>query len=291
MAKLGMNVVDLRNVSFRYTGSEKEVLSNISLKIEEGESVLITGPSGCGKSTIARIIMGLIPHSYSGDLRGEAYVFGMNILENPVSRIATRCGIVFQNPANQLFTFSVEDDVAFGPENLALPPEDIRRRVDESIRLVGIEHLRYSSPNSLSGGEQQKAAIASILSMHPSIIVFDEPTSMLDPSSSISLIQSIFRLKENLEEKGSKITLIIIEHRISLLLDHVSRIVVISDGRIVLDGEPMTVLYESFKKRIPINIPPVLQIYFRIKDKCGLEKPPKNLKELFSYLREEVKHG
>ncbi|MEM3712034.1 MAG: ABC transporter ATP-binding protein [Thermoproteota archaeon] len=281
-----MNVVDLRNVSFRYAGSEREALSNINLKIEEGESILITGPSGCGKSTIAKIILGLIPHSYAGELSGEAYVFGMNILENPVSSIATKCGIVFQNPENQLFTFSVEDDVAFGPENLALPPDEIRRRIDESLRLVGIEHLRHSSPNSLSGGEQQKAAIASILSMHPSLIVFDEPTSMLDPSSSISLIQSIFRLKENLEERGRRITLIVIEHRIGLLLDHVSRIIVISDGRIVLDGEPLTVLYESFKKRIPINIPPILQIYFRIKDRCGLEKPPKNLKELFSYLRE-----
>jgi len=288
-----MNAVDFRNVSFRYAGSEKEALANINLKIEEGESVLITGPSGCGKSTIAKIIMGLIPHSYTGEFSGEAYVFGMNILENPVSNIATKCGIVFQNPENQLFTFSVEDDVAFGPENLALPPEEIRKRVDESLKLVGIEHLRYSSPNSLSGGEQQKAAIASILSMYPSLIVFDEPTSMLDPSSSINLIQSIFRLKEELEKKGGRLTLIIIEHRIGLLLDHVSRIIVISDGRIVLDGEPLSVLYESFKKKIPINIPPILQIYFRIKDRCGLEKPPKNLKELFSYLREasSEKHG
>jgi energy-coupling factor transporter ATP-binding protein EcfA2 len=280
-----MNVVELRNVSFRYAGSEENALSNINLKIEEGESVLITGPSGCGKSTIARILMGLIPHSYAGELSGEAYVFGMNVVENPVSRIATRCGIVFQNPENQLFTFSVEDDIAFGPENLALPPDEIRRRVDESLRLVGIEHLRHSSPNNLSGGEQQKAAIASILSMHPSLMIFDEPTSMLDPSSSASLIQSIFSLKKALEEKGSKITLVIIEHRISLLLEHVSRIIVVSDGRVVLDGEPVRVLDEGFKRGIPINIPPLLQIYFRIRDKCGLEKPPSSVMELFANLR------
>jgi len=282
-----MKVVDLRNVSFRYAGSERNVLSNINLTVEEGESVLITGPSGCGKSTIARIIMGLIPHSYTGELSGEAYVLGMNVLENPVSRIATSCGIVFQNPENQLFTFSVEDDVAFGPENLALSPEEIRSRVDESLRLVGIEHLRHLSPNILSGGEQQKTAIASILSMRPSLIIFDEPTSMLDPSSSANLIQSIFRLKKDLEEKGRKITLIIIEHRISLLLNYVSRIIVVSDGRIVLDGDPVTVLSESFKRKIPINIPPFLQIYFRIKDKCSLERPPNDLKELISLLLEK----
>ncbi|MEM1557053.1 MAG: ABC transporter ATP-binding protein [Thermoproteota archaeon] len=282
-----MNVVDLRNVSFRYAGSERNVLSNINLKIEEGESVLITGPSGCGKSTIARIIMGLIPHSYGGEFSGEAYVLGMNIWENPVSKIATGCGIVFQNPENQLFTFSVEDDVAFGPENLALPPDEIHNRVDESLRLVGIEHLRYLSPNNLSGGEQQKTAIASILSMRPSLIIFDEPTSMLDPSSSINLIQSIFRLKRSLEEKGRKITLIIIEHRINLLLNYISRMIVVSDGRIVLDGDPLVVLSESFKRGIPINIPPLLHVYFRIKERCGLEKPPNNIKELFSYLRKD----
>ncbi|MBO3839303.1 MAG: ABC transporter ATP-binding protein [Thermoproteota archaeon] len=281
-----MNVVDLRSVSFRYAGSDRNVLSDINLKIEEGESVLITGPSGCGKSTIARVIMGLIPHSYPGDFSGEAYVLGMNILENPVSRIATSCGIVFQNPENQLFTFSVEDDVAFGPENLALPPYEICRRVDESLRLVGIEHLRHASPNSISGGEQQKAAIASIISMYPSLIIFDEPTSMLDPSSSASLIQSIFRLKESLREMGKEITLIIIEHRINLLINHISRMIVVSDGKIVLDGDPMMVLNESFERGIPINIPPLLRIYFRIKDRCGLEKPPRSLKELLSYLRE-----
>jgi len=280
-----MKVVELRNVSFRYAGSERNVISNINLQIEEGESVLITGPSGCGKSTIARIIMGLIPHSYPGELSGEAYVLGMNVFENPVSSIATKCGIVFQNPENQLFTFSVEDDVAFGPENLALPRDEIRRRVDESLKLVGIEHLRYSSPNSLSGGEQQKAAIASILSMHPSVMIFDEPTSMLDPSSSVSLVQSIFKLKESLEKTGKKITLIIIEHRISLLLNHVSRIIIVSDGRIVVDSDPITALYEGFKQGIPINIPPVLQIFFRIKDKCGLENPPKDLKELLTNLK------
>lgn len=280
-----MSAVDLRNVSFRYAGSERNVLSDINLKIEKGESVLITGPSGCGKSTIARVITGLIPHSYPGDFSGEAYVLGMNILENPVSRIATSCGIVFQNPENQLFTFSVEDDVAFGPENLALPPDEIERRVDDALRLVGIEHLRYMSPNSLSGGEQQKAAIASILSMKPSLLIFDEPTSMLDPSSSASLIQRIFELKRSMEESGGKTTLIIVEHRIDLLLKHLSRIVVVSEGKVVLDGDPVMVLEESFRKGIPVNIPPLLQIYFRIKEKCGLKNPPNTVGELIASLK------
>jgi len=287
-----MAVVELRKLSFRYAGSEKWALSNIDLVVEDGESVLITGPSGCGKSTLARILTGLIPHSYPGELEGEAYVFGMNVKDTPVSRIATRCGIVFQNPDNQLFTFSVEDDVAFGPENLALPPNEIGRRVDEALRLVGIEHLRYSSPNSLSGGEQQKAAIASILSMRPSLLVFDEPTSMLDPFSSANLIQRIFELKKGLEEAGGKTTVIIVEHRIDLLLKYLSRIIVVSEGRLVLDGDPLTVLEESYRKGIPINIPPLLQIYFRVKEKCGLKKPPSTVKELVALLRNgEPKNG
>ncbi|NHV99531.1 MAG: ABC transporter ATP-binding protein [Thaumarchaeota archaeon] len=279
-----MTAVKLRKLCFRYAGSEKQALTNIDLTIEEGESVLITGPSGCGKSTLARVLMGLIPHSYPGELEGEAYVFDMDVKNTPVSRIATRCGIVFQNPDNQLFTFSVEDDVAFGPENLALPPDEIGRRVDEALRLVGIEHLRHSSPNNLSGGEQQKAAIASILSMKPSLLIFDEPTSMLDPSSSASLIERIFELKRSLDEAGGKTTVIIVEHRIDLLLKHLSRIIVISEGRVVLDGEPLRVLEESFRRGIPINIPPMLQIYFRVKDRCGLEKPPTTVRELICML-------
>lgn len=287
-----MAVVDLRGLGFRYAGSEERVLSDITLQVEEGESLLITGPSGCGKSTLARILMGLIPHSYPGELEGEAHVFGMNIREIPVSRIATFCGMVFQNPENQLFTFSVEDDVAFGPENLALPPAEINRRIDEALRLVGIEHLRHSSPNNLSGGEQQKAAIASILAMQPSLIIFDEPTSMLDPSSSASLIQRIFELKKSIEETGRKTTIIIVEHRIDLLLKHLSRIVVISDGRIILDDDPIGVLEESFKRNIPINIPPPLQIFFRIKDRCGLKNPPSTVKELVASLKDvRVKNG
>ncbi len=280
-----MAVVELRKLGFRYAGSEKQALSDVDLIVEEGESILITGPSGCGKSTLARIIMGLIPHSYPGELQGEAYVFGMDVRSNPVSRIATRCGIVFQNPDNQLFTFSVEDDVAFGPENLALSSDEIGRRVEEALRLVGIEHLRRMSPNNLSGGEQQKAAIASILAMSPSLLIFDEPTSMLDPFSAASLIQRIFELKRSLEEAGKKITIIIIEHRIDLLLKYLSRIVVVSEGRMVLDGDPVRVLEESFRKSIPINIPPLLQIYFRIKEKCGLKNPPNTVRELIACLR------
>ncbi len=279
-----MAAVELRKLYFRYAGSEKPALTDIDLTIEEGESILITGPSGCGKSTLVRVLMGLIPHSYPGELKGEAYVFGMDVKNTPVSRIATRCGIVFQNPDNQLFTFSVEDDVAFGPENLALPPDEIGRRVDEALQLVGIEHLRHSSPNNLSGGEQQKAAIASILSMKPSLLIFDEPTSMLDPSSSASLIQRIFELKRSLDETGGKTTVIIVEHRIDLLLKHLSRIVVVSEGRVILDGDPLRVLEDSFRKKIPINIPPLLQIYFRVKDKCGLKNTPATVKELVSML-------
>ncbi|MEM2687263.1 MAG: ABC transporter ATP-binding protein [Thermoproteota archaeon] len=279
-----MAAVELRKLCFRYAGSEKQALTDIDLTIEEGESVLITGPSGCGKSTLVRVLMGLIPHSYPGELEGEAYVFGMNVKNTPVSRIATRCGMVFQNPDNQLFTFSVEDDVAFGPENLALPPDEIGRRVDEALRLVGIEHLRHFSPNNLSGGEQQKAAIASILSMRPSLLIFDEPTSMLDPSSSASLIQRIFELKRSLDETGRRITVVIVEHRIDLLLKRLSRIIVVSEGRVILDGDPLRVLEESFSKRVPINIPPLLQIYFRVKDKCGLKTTPATVKELVSML-------
>jgi len=128
--------------------------------------------------------------------------------------------------------------------------------------------------------------------MRPSLLVFDEPTSMLDPFSSANLIQRIFELKKGLEEAGGKTTVIIVEHRIDLLLKYLSRIIVVSEGRLVLDGDPLTVLEESYRKGIPINIPPLLQIYFRVKEKCGLKKPPSTVKELVALLRNgEPKNG
>lgn len=178
-----MPIVEVRSLSYTYPGSTKPTLTNVNFSVEEGEFILLTGPSGCGKTTLCRCLNGLIPNSYGGEFNGQVIVDGLVTTEHPVYEIAQHVGLVFQNPENELFCTSVEREVAFGPENLALPREEIRKRVEESLAMVGISHLRDKSPEELSGGEQQKVAIAALLAMKPKILVLDEPTANLDPAS------------------------------------------------------------------------------------------------------------
>ncbi|MEM2922111.1 MAG: ABC transporter ATP-binding protein, partial [Candidatus Bathyarchaeia archaeon] len=166
----------VKDLSFTYAGEQVPALSHVNIVVDEGEFVLITGPSGSGKSTLLRALVGLIPHSYQGSMEGEVKIFGMSTKEHSTAELSTRVGLLFQSPENQLFSLSVEDDVAFGAENLCLSPEEITLRVDWALDITGIKNYRHMPPYELSGGLQQRAAIASILSMKPSILVFDEPT-------------------------------------------------------------------------------------------------------------------
>ncbi|OYT31734.1 MAG: energy-coupling factor ABC transporter ATP-binding protein [Thermofilum sp. ex4484_79] len=200
------SVIYFRDVSFKYSNSEQFALKDINLNINKGEFVLITGPSGCGKSTLCRIINGLIPHFYGGTLTGEAIVLGYDVSHTPTYVLARYVGMVFQNPENQLFLSSVEKELAFGLENLSIPKPEIEKRVQEVAQLMNIETLLDKAPYELSGGQQQKVAIASVLVMYPKILVLDEPTSNLDPRSAMEIIDLIFRLN-----KKFGITVIIIE--------------------------------------------------------------------------------
>src|SRR5271165_5266709 len=175
-----MPEVSIDHLSFTYAGMAKPVLSQISLRIVPGEIVLLTGPSGCGKSTLALALAGLIPTRISGALRGGIFLDGTNISQLNIHEISQQIGIVFQNPDNQLIQLSVEEEVAFGPENLALPPEEIEKRVSEALAATGMTALRHEQIFALSGGQKQRVAIAATLSMRPHILVLDEPTSDLD---------------------------------------------------------------------------------------------------------------
>ena len=232
--------LNVRNLTFTYDGNDFPSLLDINMKVEEGEFVLITGPSGCGKSTLCKSFVGLVPHSYPGKMEGDVEVFGLSVKERSVSDIATRAGLVFQDPENQLFTLSVENDVAFGPENLALPRDEIRKRVDWSTCAVRIQDLLHRAPFELSGGQQQRAAIASILAMKPTLLIFDEPTAFLDPVSAKSLFELISSLKKELS-----ITVILVEHRLDMVAALATRVIVLDRGRIVLDGEPRKVLSDD----------------------------------------------
>ena len=228
-----MKVIEVRGLSFTYSGQDKPSLQDINFEVGEGEFVLISGPSGGGKSTLCRCINGLIPHFYEGELRGEVYVDGLPTSKTPTHILSQHVGMVFQNPQNQLFSLNVESDVAFALENLGLPREEIRDRVDEALALMGIEDLADRSPVELSGGQQQKVALASILALRPKVIMLDEPTSFLDPMSAMNLVELVDRLRRKLG-----LTILMVEHRIDLIAPRADRLAVIYEGQMLYDGPP-----------------------------------------------------
>ncbi|MEK0326219.1 MAG: ABC transporter ATP-binding protein, partial [Nitrosopumilus sp.] len=202
-------IISFIDYSFSYQNSGQWALENINLNIKRDEIVVIVGPTGCGKSTLLRSINGLIPHMFQGDTKGSVTVDNLRVQENPVSEMSKRVGLVFQNPENQIFMFTVERDIAFGLENTGVPRLEMQKRVDDVIENLGIGHLRYKPPYELSDGEKHRVAIAGVLAMQPDILVLDEPTSLLDPRSAIDLMKTIERL-----HKKFGMTILIVEDRL-----------------------------------------------------------------------------
>ncbi len=222
-----MSILETKDLVYTYPGGQKPSIDGVSIKVKKGEFVLITGPSGCGKTTLCRCFNGLIPHFYQGELHGEIQVTGLNITEHPTQELARHVGLVFQNPENQLFALSVEKDVAFGMENLGVPRNEMRERVDWALNMTGIANLRERSPHEVSGGQQQRVAIASVLAMKPEIIVLDEPTSFLDPLSAEKIFEVIAELN-----KKQGITVILVEHRLDLTAKYTDHLIVMNEGKV-----------------------------------------------------------
>ena len=256
-----MALIEAKNLTFTYAGREKPSIEDVNLSIDKGEFVILTGPSGCGKTTLCRCFNGLIPHFYNGELKGEVTVAGLKVDEHPTYELACHVGMVFQNPENQLFALSVEKDVAFGLENLGLPREEIRRRVDWAMKMAGIYELRERAPYELSGGQQQRVAIASILAMQSEVMVLDEPTSFLDPLGAKQIFDVIYRLNQELG-----ITIILVEHRLDLAAGYATRVIVMNNGKIVLDGSPREVLSSEEAKLLGIGIPKATRLYQILKN-------------------------
>jgi len=251
-----MAAIETRNITYTYPGSSKPSIIDVSIRIEKGEFTLITGPSGCGKTTLCRCFNGLIPHFYQGELKGEIIATGLNVAEHQIHELARHVGLVFQNPENQLFALSIEKDVAFGLENLGLAREEMRRRVDEAMKLTGIYDLRERAPHELSGGQQQRVAIASVLAMQPEVIVLDEPTSFLDPLSAKRIFEVIANLNKSLG-----ITVVLVEHRLDLTAKYTNRIIVMDEGKIVQNGNPREILRSEEARLIGIGIPKATRLY------------------------------
>lgn len=282
-----MAVIETKNLTYTYPGGIKPSLKDVSFKIEKGEFVILTGPSGCGKTTLCRCFNGLIPHFYSGTFAGEVVVAGLNVANHPIHELARHVGLVFQNPENQLFALSVEKDVAFGLENLGFQREQIRERIDWAMRITGVYDLRERAPYELSGGQQQRVAIASVLAMQPDIMVFDEPTSFIDPFGAKKILEVIHKLNKKLG-----ITVILVEHRLDLAAKYANHVIVMNDGKIVLDGEPREILSLEKARLLGIGVPKAIRLYQILKEENNLplNHAPITAEEAAKLLREVLLH-
>ena len=231
-------MIEIDGLTFKYVGRKLPTLQNITLRVAQGESVLLLGPSGCGKSTLALALNGAIPHAVSGDLRGTVHVDGLDTRRASMAELAQRVGIVFQDPEAQFCMLTVEDEVAFGLENLAVPRSEMDARIDAALATVGLGHRREEQISRLSGGQKQRLALACVLALEPDVIVLDEPTAQLDPAGAADVVAVLRQLRAE-----GRHTLVIVEHRLDDVVPLVDRAVVFSaDGQIVADGPPRAVI-------------------------------------------------
>jgi len=247
--------------------------------------VILTGPSGCGKTTLCRCFNGLIPHFYGGKLEGDMVVADLKVVQHAIYELARHVGLVFQNPENQLFALSVEKDVAFGLENLAVPRDEMRKRVDWALQMTSIEELSERPPHELSGGQQQRVAIACVLAMQPDVMILDEPTSFLDPVGA----QKIFQVINELNKKLG-ITIILVEHRLDLASKYANHVIVMDEGKVVLDGEPQEVFNSERARLIGVGVPKATRLYQILRESgVHLSRVPVTSEEASILVREALK--
>jgi len=243
--------VRLKKVTYSYPYSDSCALSDVNLELKKGEFVLLVGPSGCGKSTLVRCLNRLVPEVSGGSFSGRVLLRGKDLEHEKVHRLALEVGMVFQNPETQLFSLTVGEDLAFGPENLGLPRQEVRSRVETALKEVGLERLRGHFIFTLSGGEKQRTAIGGNLAMQPEILVLDEPTSDLDPAGTREVLELLRRL--NAEKQT---TLILIEHKLDAVFEMADRMLVMDEGRLILDGKPFEILCREEEKLRKLGVHP-----------------------------------
>jgi energy-coupling factor transporter ATP-binding protein EcfA2 len=234
----------VEGLSFTYAGASRPALEDLHLQVMPGEFVAITGPSGCGKSTLAFCLTGFIPHAFAGEMKGFVRVGGLDTRRVTPGKLAGISGLVQQDPEAQLCTLKVIDEVAFGPENLCLPSQEIKKRVEWALAAVDSLDLLFRDVYSLSGGEKQRVAIASVLAMTPGLLILDEPTANLDLRCTVEVLTAIEKLR-----RKKNTAIIVIEHRLSKVLPLADRLVVMEEGKITAAGEPRGI-YAGYREKL-----------------------------------------
>jgi energy-coupling factor transport system ATP-binding protein len=263
-------MIKIEDLYFSYSNA-KPVLKGINLEIKKGEFILLTGPTGCGKSTLLKCLNGIIPHESSGEMRGSVHINGIETKSSSMKELSQHAGLVFQSPDDQIFSTVVEDEVAFGPENLLLTREEIEKRIEYSLKAVGMLEHRNSATNALSGGQKQRICIASVLAMQPSVLLLDEPISQMDPKDADEVLRVIKKLNSELD-----LTIVMVEHRIHEAAHLVDRIIIMNEGIIMLSDPPKQAFknVELFHK-LGLRLPETVELFHRL----GYEEIPLTVEE------------
>lgn len=224
-----MSIIQVQELKYRYPDTDRLALDNLSFEIEQGEFIGLVGRNKSGKSTLCYALAGLVPHFFGGGYGGKVIVNGLEIRTNEIEDITSDVGLVFENPFSQMTgsKFTVFEEIAFGLENKGVDRTEMMQRIEESLFLLDIEEIQDKNPFSLSGGQMQRVAIASVIAMKPSVLILDEPTSQLDPQGS----EDVFRVVENLAKEG--ITIVMAEHKIEKVAQYSDRVILLDDGKLV----------------------------------------------------------
>lgn len=257
-----MSIIKFKNFHFRYKGNDEYALKNINLEIGSNKFILLAGETGSGKTSLIRCMNGLIPQFYAGYYKGHVEISGKNTNETTISELSNDVGIVFQNPENQLITMNVEHEIAFGLENLGISREIIGEKIKEVVEITEIESIIDKAPFEISGGEQQRVAIASILVLEPRVIILDEPTANLDPLFARKILNLLKKIQVE-----KKITIIISEHRMDLILPLVDEIILMKESEILAHDTKNNIINTNTFENLNINKPKIYSIFNELKNR------------------------
>lgn len=253
-----LSLKDVKDIEF---DSSLKALDDINISINKGDFIGLIGNTGSGKSSLVRTLNGLIPKFYNGLFFGYVHVADKDTIDYDIPDLSMDVGMMFQNPENQLIAMNVEREIAMGLENRGVNREETIKKVNEVISYMNIEHLRYRHPYELSGGEQQKVAIASILAIEPEVLVLDEPTSALDPVTARDIMKLIQKMQK---DKG--LTVIIIEHRLQMILDYCDKLMIMQNGKIIAFDETQKIMNEKTIYEIGIEVPQFCNLFQKLRD-------------------------